>query len=130
MSLPGRNLPKFAEVQLEFTAHIRNPDMHTAPVDIEPRRMRIYLELFYKNIENFLATGFPVAKQVLGESAWHPLVRSFVHRHGSESPYFLEITQELIDAGMNLPLLEVVGANEADNLETIRLYGEAVLPRL
>ncbi len=42
----------------------------------------------------------------------------------------LEITRELIDAGLNLPLLEVVGANEADNLETIRLYGEAVLPRL
>ena len=42
----------------------------------------------------------------------------------------LEITQELVDAGLNLPLLEVVGASEADNLETIRLYGEAVLPRL
>ncbi len=42
----------------------------------------------------------------------------------------LEITQELIDAGLNTPLLEVVGANEADNLETIRLFGEEVLPRL
>jgi len=31
---------------------------------------------------------------------------------------------------MNLPLLEVVGASEADNLETIRLFGEEVLPRL
>ena len=42
----------------------------------------------------------------------------------------LEITQELVDAGMNLPLLEVVGASAADNLETIRLFGEQVLPRL
>ena len=42
----------------------------------------------------------------------------------------LEITQELIDAGLNTPLLEVVGASEADNLETIRLFGEEVLPRL
>ncbi len=42
----------------------------------------------------------------------------------------LEITQELIDAGLNTPLLEVVGASEADNVETIRLFGEAVLPRL
>lgn len=41
-----------------------------------------------------------------------------------------QITQELIDAGLNTPLLEVVGATEADNLETIRLYGEAVLPQL
>ena len=42
----------------------------------------------------------------------------------------LEITQELVDAGLNTPLLEVVGASEADNLETIRLYGVKVLPHL
>ena len=42
----------------------------------------------------------------------------------------LEITQELVDAGLNLPLLEVVGASEADNLETIRLMGEEVVPNL
>jgi 5,10-methylenetetrahydromethanopterin reductase len=41
-----------------------------------------------------------------------------------------EITQELIDAGLNTPLLEVAGATQADNLETIRLFGEAVLPQL
>ena len=42
----------------------------------------------------------------------------------------LEITQELVDAGLNLPLLEVVGADEADNMETIRLMGEEVVPNL
>jgi 5,10-methylenetetrahydromethanopterin reductase len=42
----------------------------------------------------------------------------------------LEITQELVDAGLNTPLLEVVGETEADNLETIRLFGEEVLPKL
>jgi len=42
----------------------------------------------------------------------------------------LEITQELVDAGLNLPLLEVVGETEADNLETIRLMGEEVVPHL
>lgn len=42
----------------------------------------------------------------------------------------LEITQELIDAGLNLPLLEVVGASIEDNLESIRLFGEEVLPKL
>lgn len=42
----------------------------------------------------------------------------------------LEITQELIDAGLNLPLLEVVGASVEDNLESIRLFGEEVLPKL
>lgn len=42
----------------------------------------------------------------------------------------LEVTQELIDAGLNLPLLEVVGASVEDNLESIRLFGEEVLPKL
>lgn len=42
----------------------------------------------------------------------------------------LEITQELVDAGLNLPLLEVVGQTVEDNLETIRLMGEEVLPKL
>ena len=42
----------------------------------------------------------------------------------------LEITQELVDAGLNTPLLEVVGKTEADNLETIQLMGEHVVPNL
>jgi alkanesulfonate monooxygenase SsuD/methylene tetrahydromethanopterin reductase-like flavin-dependent oxidoreductase (luciferase family) len=42
----------------------------------------------------------------------------------------LEITQELVDAGLNTPLLEVVGETEEDNLETVRLFGEEVLPHL
>lgn len=42
----------------------------------------------------------------------------------------LEITQELVDAGLNLPLLEVVGKTVEDNLETIRLMGAEVLPKL
>ncbi len=42
----------------------------------------------------------------------------------------LEITQELVDSGLNLPLLEVVGGSEEDNLESIRLMGEHVVPNL
>ena len=42
----------------------------------------------------------------------------------------VDTTQELVDAGLNTPLLEVVGATEDDNLETIRLFGEEVLAHL
>ncbi len=96
MSRTGSNLPGFRETQLVFAAHIRNPEVHPAPTDVEPRRMKVYLDLFYNNIEGFLATGFPVAKKVLGEERWHALVRRFVHRHASESPYFLVISQEFL----------------------------------
>jgi len=42
----------------------------------------------------------------------------------------LVLLQQLVDAGMNLPLMEVVGDSEEDNLESIRLLGEKVVPRL
>lgn len=40
------------------------------------------------------------------------------------------ILQDLIDAGMNLPLMEVVGADREACLETIRLLGTEVVPHL
>ncbi|MDH3467760.1 MAG: LLM class flavin-dependent oxidoreductase [Gammaproteobacteria bacterium] len=42
----------------------------------------------------------------------------------------VEILQDLIDAGLNLPLMEVVGTDVQMNLETVRLLGEEVVPRL
>ena len=40
------------------------------------------------------------------------------------------ILQDLIDAGLNLPLMEIVGETAEKNLETVRLLGEEVLPLL
>ncbi|MGI9326203.1 MAG: HvfC family RiPP maturation protein [Pseudomonadales bacterium] len=92
----GSNLPDFRSVQLDFAAHIRNPDLHPRPADVSERRMQIYLDLFYNNIESFLAGAFPVAKRVLGSTLWHELARRFVHEHPSDSPYFLDISQEFL----------------------------------
>ena len=96
MRQPGSNLPDFRAIQLEFAAHIRNPAVNAAPPDVEERRMKIYRDLFYNNIERFLASAFPIAKKVLGGKRWHSLVREFIHIHPSESPYFLEISQEFL----------------------------------
>jgi hypothetical protein len=96
MPRPGSNLPDFRATQLAFAAHIRNPQVNPRPVDVDAGRMKIYLELFYNNIEGFLASGFPIAKKILGHERWHALVREFVHLHPSESPYFLEISQEFL----------------------------------
>jgi hypothetical protein len=96
MPRTGENLPDFRARQLDFAAHLRNPELHPCPEGLDPRRMQIYVDLVYNNVENFLANGFPVAKQILGDAAWHELVRDFIHRHSSESPYFLEIPQEFL----------------------------------
>jgi uncharacterized protein len=96
MGRRGENLPGFKARQLAFAAHIRDPERNPRPDDVPEERMRVYRELFYNNIESFLASGFPVAKQVLGGERWPALVRDFISRHPSQSPYFLEISQEFL----------------------------------
>lgn len=105
----GSNLPDFRAVQLEFAAHIRNPEQYPKPADVDERRMRVYRELVYNNIEGFVAGAFPIAKKLLDPHkpsqelpnpavpSWHELVREFVHQHASTSPYFLEVSQEFLE---------------------------------
>ena len=82
--------------QQQLTAHIRNPDQVPGPSGIEPRRLKIYSELFYNNIESFLSSGFPVLRDIFSDENWHAMVRDFMRRHRCHTPYFLEITQEFL----------------------------------
>lgn len=97
VSQPGSNLPDFRELQLDFTAHIRNPQVNGIPDGLEPRRMKIYLELLYNNVENFLSNTFPITRHAFADDAWEALVRDYLHRHKATSPYFLEIPQEFME---------------------------------
>lgn len=91
------SLPDFKKHQYEFTAHIRDPQKNAKPDGIEDRRMGIYRELFYNNIEGFISSGFPVMREIYNNEDWHKMVRDFFSRHESHTPYFLEIAQEFID---------------------------------
>ena len=53
--------------QYEFAAHIRDPEHKPAPDDIEDRRMGIYRELFYNNVEGFLSNSFPVLRKLMDD---------------------------------------------------------------
>lgn len=88
--------PAFRQRQLEFAAHIRDPQRNPAPADVEDRRMAIYRDLFYNNVEGFVATGFPVLRSLYDDGQWHRLVRAFFARHRCQTPYFLEISQEFL----------------------------------
>lgn len=90
------SLPAFKKHQYEFTAHIRDPDKNSKPDGIEDRRMGIYRELFYNNIEGFISSGFPVIREIYNDKDWHKMVRDFFATHESHTPYFLEISQEFI----------------------------------
>lgn len=86
-----------AATQAALARHIRNPQRHAAPADIEPRRLAIYNELIYNTVEGFVAGGFPVLRTLLDDADWHALVRRFLDGHGCQTPYFLRIAGEFLD---------------------------------
>lgn len=89
-------MKSFQETQLAFTQHLRAPDLYPAPAAMDDRRMGIYRELVYNNIENFIASVFPVLRSLLSDAHWHLMVRDFIHRHRCQTPYFLEISEEFL----------------------------------
>lgn len=86
----------FQAAQYRFAAHLRNPDKNPAPPGVEPRRLGIYRELIYNNIQGFISGAFPVLRQIVPDDHWQAMVADFVERHQSHSPYFLEISQEFL----------------------------------
>ena len=86
----------FQQLQRSLTAHLRDPERRSPPADIEARRVGIYRDLIYNNIESFLSGGFPVLRSLFSDERWHALVRDFVRDHVSHSPYFLEISEEFL----------------------------------
>ena len=85
----------FQALQRRFAAHIRDPDQ-PAPSGIEARRMAIYRDLFYRNVETFLSNGFPVLRSIVDDGRWQQLAEDFLKRHAAQSPYFLDIPAEFL----------------------------------
>lgn len=83
-------------LQTGFAAHLRDPETTPAPGGIEERRLQIYRELFYNNIEGLLANNFPVIRGLRGDAAWHRLVRDFYREHHAQTPLFPEIGREFL----------------------------------
>jgi len=88
--------PDFTQHQYAFAAHIRDPEKHALPAGLEDRRMGIYRELFYNNVEGFLSSGFPVLREIMDDTHWHSMARDFFSRHHCHTPLFLEIPREFL----------------------------------
>ncbi|MGH8431178.1 MAG: HvfC family RiPP maturation protein, partial [Solimonas sp.] len=86
----------FQRVQRQFAAHLRDPGHHAPPPGIEDRRLQIYRELFYNNIEDCLANAFPVLRRLSPDAAWHARVRDFYARHQCHAPQFHQIAEEFL----------------------------------
>lgn len=90
------NLPRFIQAQYEFAAHIRDPESNPIPAGIEARRMKIYNELFFNNVEDFIANTYPVLKTITPENEWNEMIRDFFSNHLSSTPLFPEMPREFL----------------------------------
>lgn len=96
-------------IQAAMAKYLRDPDGVPTPEGIEERRLKIYRELIFNNIEGFISGGFPVLRELYDDQSWSKLIRQFIKHHQSHSPYFLQISEEFLQFLQN----EFV-ASEAD----------------
>jgi len=112
--------------------------------DVARRSAAIYVVNKVKNIQNdeiLSSSGIsaedllPLRQRIaagnedLTDLVTDAMMRQFGVVTGTPSEA-LETLQGLVDAGLNLPLMEVVGANEADKLKTIDLIASDIAPNL
>jgi hypothetical protein len=87
---------RLRDAQFEMADFLRAPDTKPAPLGVEARRLKIYQDLVYNNIESFISNGFPVLRSLYPDGEWHVLVHRFIDGHRCHTPYFLEISQEFL----------------------------------
>ena len=87
---------RLREQQFALSRHLRDPDGQAAPAGIADRRLAIYRELLFNNLEALLAGNFPVIRALLGEARWQRLVRAFYRDHRCRTPLFPEIAEEFL----------------------------------
>ena len=83
-------------MQYAFTRHMRDPENNPAPEGIEDRRIGVYRELVYNNIEGFIANSFPVLRKITPDDRWHEMLRDYVCNHQAHTPLFPRMPLEFI----------------------------------
>lgn len=91
------NTPGFIQLQYAFTQHMRDPDAAPPPADIEDRRVGIYRDLLYRNIESFMSNSYPVLRKITDDDRWHAMIRDYFKHHQSHTPYFPKMPREFLD---------------------------------
>jgi uncharacterized protein len=87
---------KLRKQQFALSKHIRDPENNLPPPDIEDRRLAIYRELFYNNMEGLLAGNFPVIRDIFDDATWHELIHAFYSEHLCQTHLFPEVPREFI----------------------------------
>jgi len=85
-----------AEQQKQFGAYIRDPQSVAVPDGLDERRLGVYRELVFNNIESLMANNFPVICAILEDVHWRSLVREFLRDYRTNNPYFPRLGQVFI----------------------------------
>ena len=67
----------FKEIQDVFTQRVRSSEFSSLD-GVEDRRLNIYRELFYNNIESFISGTFPVLKDCVSQAVCRPWLDVFL----------------------------------------------------
>ena len=89
--------------QWALARYLRDPAANPPPPGLEPRRLRVYRELFFNAVEGLLAGSFPVLRQSLPAPRWIALVRGFYAGHRARTPLFPQLAAEFVDYVQSLP---------------------------
>lgn len=82
--------------QAAFAARIRDPRQAPRPPGAPARRMRVYEQLLFNNLEGFLLACYPVTRKVLGARAWRSTVKEFFSEQHCHSPLFRDIPRAFL----------------------------------
>jgi hypothetical protein len=88
--------PVFQQYQAQFTGHIRDPKTAIRPQGVPARRMKVYTEIVFNNMDETLSACFPVCRKIIGARRWKQLVRDFMSGHRCSTPWFRQIPEELL----------------------------------
>ena len=83
-------------IQTRFTQYLRDPIALAVPTDLPAERMQIYQDLVFRNLENLLASSFPVVKNVTESDHWGALIRGFIRDYRATTPHFPLLPQEFL----------------------------------
>ncbi len=115
------NQDTLRQQQLQFAHHLRDPEHAPPPPGVEARRLALYRELFLGNLQRMLDAAFPVSRTLLGETAWHALVRRFHARHRCRTPLFARIPEEFVAYLQTPPAEAPAWLAELAHYETVEL---------
>lgn len=86
--------------------HVRDPHRAARPAGASARRVGIYSELVFNNLDGLLRPCFPVTRSVLG-ARWTRLVRQFCREGRCETPLFREVPGEFVRWLLSTPATQV-----------------------